>query len=346
MAQAITAPGDVLLVPSPTYPIHEFGFIISGAAIRHIPMVGGQIAARRDRPGDRVPARGGAGGEALDPQTAGRGAELSLQPDGHDRRRSISMWRWCSSPRSSTSSSSPTSPTPRSTSTTSPALRAAGAGRHRYHGRVHVAVQDLRHAGLAHGLCGRQRAADRGAGARQILPRLRRLHADPGGGGRRPQRPAGLRRRDPRHLQEPPGLPGRELRARRLGRAAAAGLDVRLGADPRGLSRGGLGGVLQAAGGEGRRGRLAGPGLRRVRRGLSCASRWSRTSTASARPRGTSRSSSPAPATACTTSSPWRRRRRDRIGAGSLSPPSACSPAWPCIRREHDLCRRPRSRSD
>jgi alanine-synthesizing transaminase len=42
MAQAITAPGDVLLVPNPTYPIHEFGFIISGAAIRHIPMVGSQ----------------------------------------------------------------------------------------------------------------------------------------------------------------------------------------------------------------------------------------------------------------------------------------------------------------
>jgi alanine-synthesizing transaminase len=42
MAQAITAPGDVLLVPSPTYPIHEFGFIISGAAIRHIPMAGDQ----------------------------------------------------------------------------------------------------------------------------------------------------------------------------------------------------------------------------------------------------------------------------------------------------------------
>ena len=42
MAQAITAPGDVLLVPNPTYPIHEFGFIISGAAIRHIPMLGSQ----------------------------------------------------------------------------------------------------------------------------------------------------------------------------------------------------------------------------------------------------------------------------------------------------------------
>src|SRR5512141_3396805 len=39
MAQAISAPGDIILVPSPTYPIHEFGFILSGAAIRHIPAV-------------------------------------------------------------------------------------------------------------------------------------------------------------------------------------------------------------------------------------------------------------------------------------------------------------------
>ncbi len=37
MAQAISAPGDVILSPSPTYPIHEFGFIISGASIRHMP---------------------------------------------------------------------------------------------------------------------------------------------------------------------------------------------------------------------------------------------------------------------------------------------------------------------
>ncbi|HOV04230.1 MAG TPA: LL-diaminopimelate aminotransferase [Kaistiaceae bacterium] len=37
MAQAITAPGDVVLVPNPTYPIHAFGFIISGGVIRSIP---------------------------------------------------------------------------------------------------------------------------------------------------------------------------------------------------------------------------------------------------------------------------------------------------------------------
>lgn len=38
MAQAITNPGDVILVPNPTYPIHAFGFIISGATLRHLPL--------------------------------------------------------------------------------------------------------------------------------------------------------------------------------------------------------------------------------------------------------------------------------------------------------------------
>lgn len=38
MAQAMTDPGDVILVPNPTYPIHAFGFIISGATIHHLPV--------------------------------------------------------------------------------------------------------------------------------------------------------------------------------------------------------------------------------------------------------------------------------------------------------------------
>jgi len=37
MAQAITAPGDVVLVPNPTYPIHSFGFIMSGGVVRAMP---------------------------------------------------------------------------------------------------------------------------------------------------------------------------------------------------------------------------------------------------------------------------------------------------------------------
>jgi alanine-synthesizing transaminase len=41
LAQAITAPGDVVLAPNPSYPIHSFGFIIAGASIRSIPAAPG-----------------------------------------------------------------------------------------------------------------------------------------------------------------------------------------------------------------------------------------------------------------------------------------------------------------
>ena len=38
LAQAITAPGDVILSPNPSYPIHPYGFMIAGASVRHMPM--------------------------------------------------------------------------------------------------------------------------------------------------------------------------------------------------------------------------------------------------------------------------------------------------------------------
>ncbi len=37
LATAITAPGDVVLAPNPSYPIHTFGFIIAGATVRAVP---------------------------------------------------------------------------------------------------------------------------------------------------------------------------------------------------------------------------------------------------------------------------------------------------------------------
>jgi len=41
LALATVGPGDAVLVPSPAYPIHPYGFIIAGADIRHVPMIPG-----------------------------------------------------------------------------------------------------------------------------------------------------------------------------------------------------------------------------------------------------------------------------------------------------------------
>jgi len=39
LAMAITAPGDVMLVPNPSYPIHPYGFMIAGGTLRHVPAI-------------------------------------------------------------------------------------------------------------------------------------------------------------------------------------------------------------------------------------------------------------------------------------------------------------------
>src|SRR6201985_2808698 len=37
LGRAIPAPGDVVLVPNPSYPIHAFGFLMAGGVIRSVP---------------------------------------------------------------------------------------------------------------------------------------------------------------------------------------------------------------------------------------------------------------------------------------------------------------------
>ena len=42
LALATVGPGDAVLVPNPSYPIHPYGFVIAGADIRHVPIKPGE----------------------------------------------------------------------------------------------------------------------------------------------------------------------------------------------------------------------------------------------------------------------------------------------------------------
>ena len=107
IAHAITAPGDVVLCPNPSYPIHAFGFLMAGGVIRSLPAT----------PGAGLFPRARARRHAFDAEAAGGGRLLSVESDGRSRRpRFLSRPRLAS--RAATNCSSfPTSPMPRSIST-------------------------------------------------------------------------------------------------------------------------------------------------------------------------------------------------------------------------------------
>jgi len=89
LAQAITAPGDIILVPNPTYPIHSFGFIIAGASVQHVP-IGPDIDFMREL---KKAAASSVLTFACVAGTAGRRAmppSRSVPSCGHVRER---MWR-------------------------------------------------------------------------------------------------------------------------------------------------------------------------------------------------------------------------------------------------------------
>ena len=286
VAQAITAPGDVVLVPNPSYPIHAFGFLMAGGVIRSVPseptpefFVALERAIIHSIPKPIAVV------VCYPSNPTAYVADLDFYKDlvafakKHEPDRAVRS-RLCRSLFRRQSA----------------AVDAAGAGRDGRGGRVHLDVEDLFDAGLAHRLRGRQRAHHRRAGAREVLSRLRRVHAGAGGGDRRAQRPGRLHPRDARHLQAPPRRAGREFRPRRLGNPAADA--PRCSPGRRCRSRSAPSAASNFPSCWSRRPRL------RSRRAsasastakASCASRWSRTSSASARPRATSAASlKPAP---------------------------------------------------
>ena len=75
MAQAITAPGDVVLVPNPSYPIHAFGFLMAGGVIRSVPI----------EPNEEFFRSAERAVDAFHPQADRDRRLLSVQSDGHGR---------------------------------------------------------------------------------------------------------------------------------------------------------------------------------------------------------------------------------------------------------------------
>src|ERR1700742_1331117 len=94
LANALTAPGDVIICPNPAYPIHAYGFIMAGGVIRHVP--------------------------APSPEEYLSGISKAIKhsappPSGSTSNSTRTWWRWR---RSTTCWCCRTSPIPRSISTT------------------------------------------------------------------------------------------------------------------------------------------------------------------------------------------------------------------------------------
>ncbi len=106
MAQAITAPGDVILAPNPSYPIYAFGFLMAGGVIRSVPADPTPQFSTRWKKRSRIRFR------SRSPSSS------AIRPIRRRRSpRSISTRTSSPSRSGTTSSCSPTSLTPRSIST-------------------------------------------------------------------------------------------------------------------------------------------------------------------------------------------------------------------------------------
>ena len=263
MAQAITAPGDVVLVPNPSYPIHAFGFLMAGGVIRSVPA---------EPTPEFFPALERAV-DPFDPQADRARRLLSVEPD---RLRGLA--RLLPGPRRL-----------REEARAHPAVGSRlcrGLFRRttrrprccRCPGAIDVTVEftsmskTFSMAGWRIGFA---------VGNERLLAALARVKSYLDYGAFTPIQVAATAAlngpddciREMRDdLPQAPRRAGRELRQGRLGRSRAQRLDVRLGADPREVPRPRQPRILEAAGREGRRRGRAGHRLRRARRRL-CAHR-------------------------------------------------------------------------
>ena len=177
MAQAITAPGDVVLVPNPTYPIHMFGFLLSGGVIRHLPAKPDEEFMRRlDHAMRHSIPKPIAVVLNFPSNPTAYVADLDFYREviNFAKKNDLIVISDLAYAEIYFEGNPPPS-----------ILQVPGA--------MDVAIeftslfQDLQYARLAHGICGWQRAFDCGVSARKILSGLWCFHANPGCFGRRTQ---------------------------------------------------------------------------------------------------------------------------------------------------------------
>ena len=312
VAQAITAPGDVVLVPNPSYPIHAFGFLMAGGVIRSVPseptpefFTTLERAIKHSIP---KPARG-RGLLSVEPDRV-HVASLDFYKDLVPFAKKHGMFILSDLAYAEVYFDNKPPPS---------VLQVPGA--------MDITVEFTSMSKTFSMPGWRMGFA---VGNERIIAALGRVKSYLDYGAFTPVQVAATAAlngpeeciREMRAIYKRPARrAGRELRPRRLGRAAAAGLDVRLGADSRSRSSRSAASSSPSCWSRRPRSRCRPASASANMAKASCASRWSRTSSASARPRAISAASLKPAAKRCTTSSlsPNGAKRRHNQAALSVA---------------------------
>ena len=242
VAQAITAPGDVILVPNPSYPIHAFGFLMAGGVIRSVPSEPTpEFFVTMERAIEHSTPKPIAAVVCYPANPTAYVAELDFYKDlvVFAKKHEIMILSDLAYAEVYFDNNPPPS-----------VLQVNGA--------MDIAVEFTSMSktysmpGWRMGFAVGNERIIAAFGAGEILSRLRCLYADPGCRDRGVERAGGLHPRDARMLQAPARRAGGFLWPCGLGDPRAEGIDVRLGADSRAVQAARQHRILQAAGGKGR----------------------------------------------------------------------------------------------
>ena len=226
MAQAITAPGDVVLCPNPTYPIHQFGFIMSGGVVRSITVEPDdsffyslERAVRHSIPKPLALILN------YPSNPTAQVATLDFYRDvvAFARKHDIIILSDLAYAEIYYNDIPPPS-----------VLEVPGGDGHS--GRIYLDVENILDAGLAHGICRWKRTSYSGVVSGQVIPGLRCLHAYTGGRNRRAQQRWFRDRTRSRYIPSAAGRDDRIFFQSRLADSGAGGDNVRVGAASRTVS--------------------------------------------------------------------------------------------------------------